>query len=91
MVVQSRPWLGPLGAERRKYQMAFKKGGRSCVGINLAHPEMFLVVAAVARYEMELFETDISDVEFRHDYHVAYPKLDFKGVRTVVRGKAAMV
>lgn len=83
-------WLGPLGTERRKYQMAFNKGGRSCVGINLAHAEMFLVVAAVARYEMDLFETDISDVEFRHDYHVAYPKLDSKGVRAVVRGKAAM-
>ena len=52
---------------------------------------MFLVVGAVARYNMELFETDISDVEFRHDYHVAYPKLDSKGVRAAVRGKAAIV
>jgi hypothetical protein len=38
---------------------------------------------------MELFEPDISDVEFQHDYQVAYPKLDFKGVRASVRGKAA--
>ena len=83
-------WLGQEGTERRKYQMAFNKGGRNCIGINLAHAEMFLAIAAVARYDLELSETDISDVEFQHDYHVAYPKLDSKGVRAIVRGKAAM-
>lgn len=80
-------WLGAKGAERRKYQMAFNKGSRSCIGINLAHAELFLTVAAAARYEMELFETDIGDVEFRHDYQVAFPKLNSKGVRAVVKGK----
>ena len=83
-------WLGQKGAERRKYQMAFSKGGRNCVGINLAHAETFLALAAVASYDMDLFQTDISDVEFRHDYHVAYPKLGSKGVRALVRGKADM-
>lgn len=82
-------WLGSEGVARRKYQMAFNKGGRNCIGINLAHAELFLVIAAVARYEMELFETDRSDVEFRHDYQVAYPKLDTKGVRAIVRKKSA--
>ena len=83
-------WLGQEGVERRKCQMAFNKGGRNCIGINLAHAEMFLVIAAVARYDMELFETDVSDVEFRHDYQVAYPKLDSKGVKAIVKGKPAM-
>ncbi|KAL8826760.1 MAG: hypothetical protein Q9191_003596 [Dirinaria sp. TL-2023a] len=83
-------WMGQEGAERKKYQMAFNKGGRNCVGINLAHAEMFLAIAAVARYEMDLFQTDLSDVEFRHDYHVAYPRLGSKGIRAVVRGKANM-
>ena len=50
---------------------------------------MFLAIAAVARYNMELFEPDISDVEFQHGYQVAYPKLDLKGVRASVRGKVA--
>ena len=81
-------WIGPEGAERRKYQMAFNKGGRICIGMNLANAEMFLVLAAVAQYDMELFETDLSDVQFKHDFHVAYPKLDSKGVRVMVRGKA---
>ena len=83
-------WLGQEGTERRKYQMAFNKGGRSCIGINLAHAELFLAIAAVARYDMELFDTDLSDVEFKHDYHVAYPKLNSKGVRAMVHGKARM-
>ncbi len=83
-------WLGQDGIERRKYQMAFNRGGRNCIGINLAHVELFLAIAAVARYDLELFETDISDVEFQHDYHVAYPRLDSKGVRAVVLEKAAM-
>ena len=82
-------WLGPEGTEKRKYQMAFKKGGRNCVGINLAHAELFLALASAAKYNMRFFETDISDVEFRHDYHVAYPKLDSKGIRALVLGKAA--
>ena len=84
-------WLGREGTERRKYQMAFNKGGRNCIGINLAHAELFLAIAAVARYDMKLFMTDISDVEFQHDYHVAYPKLDSKGVRAVVQGRAAIM
>ncbi|KAL9121742.1 MAG: hypothetical protein Q9187_001696 [Circinaria calcarea] len=83
-------WLGLEGAERRKYQMAFSKGGRKCIGINLAHAELYLVIAAMARYDMKLFETDISDVEFRHDYQVAHPRLDSKGVRALVRGRMAM-
>lgn len=70
--------------------MAFNKGGRHCIGINLAHAELFLAIAAVARYELEPFETDGSDVEFQHDYHVAYPKLDSKRVRTIVKRKVAM-
>ncbi|MCJ1313305.1 hypothetical protein MMC25_006982 [Agyrium rufum] len=79
-------WAGSEGAGRRKYQMAFSKGERNCIVIHLAHAEMFLALAAMARYNMELFETDERDVRFQHDYHVAYPRLDSKGVRAVVRG-----
>lgn len=49
-----------------------------------------MVIAAVARYDLELFETDLSDVEFQHDYHVAYPELDSKGIKAVVKRKIAM-
>jgi len=80
-------WLGDAGRERRKFQMAFNKGGRKCVGIELARAELYLVVAAVVKgFEMTLWETDESDVAFVHDYQVAMAKLDSKGVR--VKAKA---
>ena len=55
--------------------------------MNLAQAELCLAVAAVAKYDMELFETDERDVRFRYDYHVAHPRLDSKGVRARVVGK----
>lgn len=79
-------WLGDEGRERRKYQMAFGKGGRICIGIELARAELYLVTAAlVTRFDMKLFETDESDVAFIHDYQVAMPKMDSKGVRVMVK------
>ncbi|KAI9640465.1 hypothetical protein NHQ30_011211 [Ciborinia camelliae] len=85
---QPERWIGPEGVERKKYQMAFNKGARNCIGINLAHAEMFLALAAVARFDMQLFETDLGDVQFTHDFHVAYPaRLDSKGVQAHVLGK----
>ena len=80
-------WLGEEGAARRKYSMAFNRGSRKCIGINLAHAELFLAVAAMARWEMELWETGDEDVAFKHDYQVATPKLDSKGVRVLVKGR----
>ncbi|KAI0379348.1 cytochrome P450 [Hypomontagnella monticulosa] len=80
-------WLGPAGAARRKYQLAFSKGPRTCIGNHLANAEMTVAIAAMARWDMKLFETDDQDVAFLHDYHVATPKLDSKGVRATVKGR----
>ncbi|TGO48154.1 hypothetical protein BCON_0249g00020 [Botryotinia convoluta] len=82
-------WLGDEGRERRKYQMAFGKGGRICIGIELARAELYLVTAAlVTRFDMKLYETDDSDVAFMYDYQVAMPKLDSKGVRVMAKSLA---
>lgn len=81
-------WLGPAGKERQKYQYGFGGGSRKCLGIGLAGAELTLVIATVARYELQLFDTDVSDVTFKHDYQVAHPKLDSKGIRATVVGKA---
>lgn len=79
-------WLGREGRERRKFQMAFGKGGRKCLGIELARAELYLVTAALVRtFDMTLWQTDESDVAFVHDYQVAMPKLDSKGVRVMAR------
>ncbi|CEL07565.1 Putative Cytochrome P450 [Aspergillus calidoustus] len=79
-------WLGDAGKERRKFQMAFGKGGRRCLGIELARAELYLVIAALVHgFEMTLFETDADDVAFLHDYHVAMPKMGSKGVRVIAK------
>ena len=80
-------WL-KADAERRlgKYLVNFAKGTRSCLGINLAKAEIFLTLAAVFhRFDMELYETDRSDVEVVHDYFNPAPKDDSKGVHVLVR------
>ncbi|TGO50437.1 hypothetical protein BELL_1816g00010 [Botrytis elliptica] len=78
-------WLDDEGRERRKYQMAFGKGGRICIGIELARAELYLVTAAlVTKFDMKLFETDESDVAFIYDYQVAMLKIDSKGLRVIV-------
>ncbi|KAI1382876.1 cytochrome P450 family protein [Hypoxylon trugodes] len=82
-------WLGSAGLVRRKYQLTFSKGPRTCIGMHLANAEMAVAIAAMARWDMKLFETENQDVEFLHDYHVATPKLDSKGVRVTVASRVA--
>jgi hypothetical protein len=38
------------------------------------------------RFEFELHETDITDVEVAHDFMVPQPKLNTKGMRVRVTG-----
>ncbi|RAH72013.1 cytochrome P450 [Aspergillus aculeatinus CBS 121060] len=81
-------WLGDAGRERWKFQMAFGKGGRRCLGIELARAELFLVIAGLVRaFEMTLFETGEEDVAFWCDYQVAMPGLGSRGVRVRVRAR----
>jgi hypothetical protein len=47
--------------------------------------EIFLGLAHVFRkFRLELYETDISDVEMVHDLFIPSPKSDTKGVRVKV-------
>jgi len=36
------------------------------------------------RFELELYETDFSDLELKHDSFLPVPKLDSKGIRVKV-------
>lgn len=82
-------WLGPEAKERKKYHIAFgAKGPRACLGMYLAEAEMRLAMSRLARFDMELYETTIEDVEFKHDFQVAQGRLDSKGVRAVIKGMA---
>lgn len=77
-------WVGDGGKERLKYQMAFGKGSRKCLGIELARAELYLVTAALVRgFNMALWKTDDTDVAFVPDYQVAMPNFKSKGVRVL--------
>ena len=80
-------WLGEAGKERQKYQLAFGKGNRKCLGINVANAILCLAIATVTRYDMNLYKTDETDVRFQHDYQISHPRLDSKGVRAILKGK----
>jgi hypothetical protein len=74
-----------LNRDMDRWFVPFGKGSRSCLGINLATAETHLAMATlVARYDFELFETDVSYVELKHDFFVPSAKLGSKGVRVIV-------
>ncbi|PYI35073.1 cytochrome P450 [Aspergillus indologenus CBS 114.80] len=58
-------WLqGEKSEHRKRYMVAFSKGSRGCVGINLAYNELYLALAyLVRRFEFELFDTTPEDME----------------------------
>ncbi|KAJ9669390.1 hypothetical protein H2201_000257 [Coniosporium apollinis] len=68
------------------YFVVFGRGSRSCVGLNLAYAELYLAVAAlIRRFDFELFETTIKDIEVKHDFFVPNADLASKGVRARIR------
>ena len=71
-----------------KYFIAFGKGSRSCLGMNLVYAQMYLTLAAVlSRFELRLFETTRADVDMAHDFISGFPRLDSRGVRVTVHKK----
>lgn len=81
-----------------RYQVAFSKGSRICVGMNLAYAEITLMLAELFRHfgspevhgdrdigTLELFETTVdNDVECWVDAIAPLPKEESKGVRVRV-------
>ena len=84
-------WLGnPKGPDGVKplsnYMVAFSRGSRMCIGLNMAYAEIFAGLATIfRRHQFQLFETDRSDVDFAVDMVSAQPKLSTKGVRVLVK------
>jgi len=79
-------WLGnpkaPDGESLEKYWVAFGKGPRSCLGINLAYMELTIALATFyRRFQCKLYETDFSDIELQHDFFLPSPRRDSLGVR----------
>jgi cytochrome P450 len=81
----------PSPREAKRHLVPFSRGTRACLGMNLAYAELFLVLGAVFKpieiggIDMELFETDYTDVECVHDYFNPAARSDSLGVRVTVR------
>ncbi|KAF2272646.1 benzoate 4-monooxygenase cytochrome P450 [Westerdykella ornata] len=71
-----------------KYMVSFSKGTRSCVGINLAHADLYLMLAGVfRRFDFELYETTDDDVRLVRDGFVPMAKVNSNGIRFIVKGE----
>ncbi|KAI9374451.1 cytochrome P450 [Aspergillus egyptiacus] len=58
-------WLGEKGKALDRWLVAFSKGSRQCVGSPLAYQELGLTIAHLfGRFEMDLYDTDESSVEW---------------------------
>lgn len=83
----------------RKYQFAFSKGTRQCIGINLAYQELQTFTAGIFRkyscYDptkkeqagptLELYHTEHKDVELDRDYITPAPYVGSEGLRLIIR------
>ncbi|KAK6217866.1 Guanosine-diphosphatase [Pestalotiopsis sp. IQ-011] len=84
-------WIDEDGNRRKdleKAMLAFSKGSRMCLGMNLALCELHLsLTALVLRVipQMELFETSIRDVAYDHDMFIPRPVAESKGVRVTIK------
>lgn len=87
-------WIDDKTGNLDKYLVAFSRGSRACLGINLAWSELYLAVAGVfSKFGtkedrrlsegglMELYETDEGDVRMERDCFFPVVKEGTKGVR----------
>ncbi|MCJ1358190.1 MAG: hypothetical protein MMC33_008189 [Icmadophila ericetorum] len=78
---------GKINRQLAKYLLAFSRGSRQCLGINLAYAEMYMSIAAMTLRlgdRLKLFDTTLDDVEIHHDTIVPAPKMGSKGIRVVI-------
>lgn len=87
-------WLTPDGAAPTarngeplaKYLIAFGRGPRMCLGMNLARAELFIGLAVVFRRStFELFETTREAVDMKADYFIPFPDPKIEGVKVLVK------
>lgn len=73
-------------ARLEKYMVAFGKGVRACLGLELAKQEILLVVGNMFwKFDLELFETTEWDVTVEFDFFSPFGPSESKGVRVRVK------
>ncbi|KAL8697027.1 MAG: hypothetical protein Q9224_002504 [Gallowayella concinna] len=82
-------WLGPQVEVDRldKYNVAFGKGDRMCVGMSLAYTEVYLALAAIVRrFELELLDTErVKDVDSSRDCFTGEASIKSQGTRVITK------
>ncbi|KAG4419362.1 hypothetical protein IFR04_007510 [Cadophora malorum] len=81
-----------------KYQMAFSRGSRRCLGMPLAYSELYTILGGIFskydRYDgtrkqtgptLELYETGRGDVDMVADFVTPFVRDESRGVRLIVR------
>lgn len=75
----------PDGKPLTRYMIAFGKGTRSCVGMQLAYADIYIGLATFfRRFDCELYQTSRDAVDIYMDCFVPRPKPGTKGVRVKV-------
>lgn len=87
-------WLDGKSKAIDKYLLSFTSGSRQCLGIYLAHAEMYLSLSAIWRQwgskechgvddvgYFELYETGTRDVEIESDWFLPIPQPGSQGIR----------
>lgn len=75
------------GKQLSRYMVSFNRGTRQCIGMHLAWAESYLMLASVIRRcDLEIFETEWTDVGFLQDFFVPHSGPDAKGLRVLVKG-----
>ncbi|CZR63276.1 related to cytochrome P450 [Phialocephala subalpina] len=70
----------------QRYNIAFSRGTRQCVGMNLAYAELYLMLSTLfRRYEMQLYETGVDSVELWGDFFLPKAKPGTEGVRVLMK------
>ncbi|KAG4032396.1 hypothetical protein MFRU_007g02990 [Monilinia fructicola] len=83
-------WLDENNQHRKQLDrslLAFSKGSRGCVGMNLAYCELYLLLSFLALRvlpRMKLYETTETDITYDHDIFNPLPLASSKGVRAVI-------
>ncbi|KAB5513113.1 putative P450 monooxygenase [Coniochaeta sp. 2T2.1] len=68
-------WLAPGAESLEPWLVAFSKGPRSCLGINLAWSELYIVFATMLRrFEMSLDGTTAEDMVWRDCFTPHFPR-----------------
>jgi cytochrome P450 len=76
-----------INRKLQRYNIAFSRGTRQCVGMNLAYAELFLMLSTLfRRYEMKLYETGVDSVKLYGDFFLPKPKPGTEGVQVLVKG-----